>query len=281
MATLINGREIASHVRAELKNQITSLKGRKPGLAFILIGDDPASGSYVRMKQRGCHEVGIESHIVHLSAKISEKELLAEIDHLNCRQDIDGLLVQQPFPPQIDTQNIMNAVDPKKDVDGFHPLNMGKLLLGQINGLVPCTPLGIIQLLKAYKISTDGKHVVICGRSNIVGKPLAALLSQKSVWGNATVTLTHSHTPQLEQFTQMADILVGAMGRPHSIRADMVKQGAVVIDVGINRLEEKLVGDVAFEEVAPKCSYITPVPGGVGPMTIAMLLSNTLKSYLS
>ena len=277
---LIDGRLVAAKIRKSLKSRIEKIEGRKPGLSFVLIGDDPASKAYVRMKKKGCEEVGIVSHVLPLSGKISENELLAEISHLNSRDDIDGILVQQPLPKQIETDKIVEAIDPKKDVDGFHPLNMGKLLLGKTDGLIPCTPLGIIELFKAYAIKPEGKEVVICGRSNIVGKPLAALLSQKSDWGNATVTVLHSKSNHFSEITKRADILIAAMGKPLSITKEMVKEGAVVIDVGINREEEGLVGDVAFDDVIEKVSKITPVPGGVGPMTIAMLLSNTLKSYL-
>ncbi|MCP5491799.1 MAG: bifunctional methylenetetrahydrofolate dehydrogenase/methenyltetrahydrofolate cyclohydrolase FolD [Chlamydiales bacterium] len=281
MNQLIDGRAVAAQLRAELKEKISALPGRKPGLAFILIGEDPGSIAYVRMKKKGCEEVGIHSHVLKLSDKITEGELLAEIDHLNSKSEIDGILVQQPLPKQITTDIIVEAIDPRKDVDGFHPLNMGKLLLGHTNGLFPCTPLGIVHLLKTYEIKTAGKHVVICGRSNIVGKPLAAMLCQKRLGANATVTLAHSHTENLKAVTQTADILIAAMGKAHFITADMIKPGAVVIDVGMSRTDGGLVGDVAFDEVCKKASWITPVPGGVGPMTIAMLLSNTLKSYLS
>ncbi len=276
---IIDGRAVASEIRLKLKDKIAQLSGRRPGLAFILIGNDEASKAYVRMKKKGCEEVGITSHVLHLSEKISERELLAEIDHLNSSENIDGILVQQPLPKQIHTDKIVEAIDPKKDVDGFHPLNIGKLLLGHTDGLVPCTPLGIIKLLRAYKIQTDGKEVVIVGRSNIVGKPLAALLCQKQPWANSTVTLAHSHTENLAEVTKRADILITALGSPGSITAGMVKDGAVVIDVGINRTMNTLIGDVAFAEVIEKASLITPVPGGVGPMTIAMLLSNTLKAF--
>lgn len=281
---IIDGKEVAKTVRDQLKTKIDELEGRRPGLAFILIGNDPASKAYVRMKRKGCEEVGMHSHVLELSEKITESELLAEIDHLNHEDDIDGILVQQPLPKQISQTKIVCAIDPKKDVDGFHPLNIGKLLLGQAGGLCPCTPLGIIKLFEAYGIETAGKEVVICGRSNIVGKPLAAMLCQKKPYGNATVTLTHSGTKDLEKITKRADILISAMGSAKMIKANMVKDGAIVIDVGISRIEgEKptLVGDVDFDVVAPKCSMITPVPGGVGPMTIAMLLTNTLKARLA
>ena len=281
MNQLIDGRAVAAQERAKLKEKISALPGRKPGLAFILIGKDPASIAYVRMKKKGCEEVGIHSHVLKLSDKITEGELLAEIDYLNAKQDIDGILVQQPLPKQITTDVIVEAIDPTKDVDGFHPLNMGKLLLGHSDGLFPCTPLGIVHLLKTYKIETAGKHVVICGRSNIVGKPLAAMLCQKRAGGNATVTLAHSQTENFTALTQSADILIAAMGKASFITADMVKPGAVVVDVGVSRTQSGLVGDVAFDEVRKIASWITPMPGGVGPMTIAMLLSNTLKGYLS
>ena len=276
---IIDGKAVASEIRHKLKDKIAKLTGRRPGLAFILIGNDEASKAYVRMKKKGCEEVGIASHVLHLSDKISERELLAEIDHLNASKNIDGILVQQPLPKQIHTDKIVEAIDPKKDVDGFHPLNIGKLLLGQTDGLVPCTPLGIIKLLRAYKVPTEGKEVTIVGRSNIVGKPLAALLCQKQPWANATVTLAHSHTEDLAEVTERADILITASGSPGSITADMVKDRAVVIDVGISRSMNTLIGDVDFDAVAEKASLITPVPGGVGPMTIAMLLSNTLKAF--
>ncbi|HPE84804.1 MAG: bifunctional 5,10-methylenetetrahydrofolate dehydrogenase/5,10-methenyltetrahydrofolate cyclohydrolase [Chlamydiia bacterium] len=276
---IIDGRAVAKQIRLKLKEKITALGGRRPGLAFILIGNDEASKAYVRMKKKGCEEVGILSHVLTLSAKISESELLAEIDHLNTAKEIDGILVQQPLPQHINTEKIVEAIDPKKDVDGFHPINMGKLLLGHTDGIVPCTPLGIIKLLRAYKVPTDGKEVVIVGRSNIVGKPLAALLCQKQPWANSTVTLAHSHTKNLAQVTARADILITALGSPGAITANMVKTGAVVIDVGMNRTPDALTGDVVFDEVLPIASLITPVPGGVGPMTIAMLLANTLKAY--
>lgn len=276
---LIDGKKIAREIRKKLKKNLTPLVGREPGLAFIVIGEDPASLTYVGMKRRACLEVGILSTIVTLPASTSEKRLLDEIERLNRSSHIDGILVQQPFPPQIETRVIIGAIAPEKDVDGFHPLNMGKLLLGDRSGFVPCTPLGIVQLLEKSCIEVSGKEVVIVGRSNIVGKPLAALLMQKGERANATVTLVHSHTRDLQAHCKRADILVAALGRPHFIDESMVKEGAVVIDVGINRTAEGLVGDVHFERVKERASALTPVPGGVGPMTIAMLLANTIRSF--
>ena len=277
---LIDGKQIAQEIRAELKQEIQRIDGRQPGLAFILIGEDPASQAYVRMKKKGCQEVGIYSEVLELPESISEKDLLGEIEKLNQAPHIDGILVQQPFPHQLSTSRIVQAIDPAKDVDGFHPMNLGKLLIGQEGGFIACTPLGIAKLLEKSGIDATGKHVVIVGRSNIVGKPLAAILIQKKPFCNATVTIAHSATENLASICQSADILIAALGKPRFIKRDMVKKGAVVVDVGINRTEEKhLVGDVDFEAVKDICSAITPVPGGVGPMTIAMLLSNTLLSY--
>jgi len=275
----IEGILIAKQIEEKVRSAILQLKGRRPGLAFILANDDPSSRTYIQKKKKKCQEVGILSFDKELPSSISEQELLQEIALLNKDPLVDGILVQLPLPLHIHTHRIMEAIDPSKDVDGFHPLNVGKMLLGEIEGFFPCTPLGIVELLKASHISPCGKHVVIVGRSNIVGKPLAALLMQKSPQGNATVTIAHSMTENLEEICRSADILVAAMGKPHAITSKMVKKGAVVIDVGIHRDEKgKILGDVAFDTVAPLCSAITPVPGGVGPMTIAMLLSNTLKS---
>ncbi len=275
---IIDGKAIAKEVEDKLFEAVAHIKGQKPALAFILVGEDPASLAYIRMKKKKCQEVGITSIDRELPNDTSEETLLKEIDALN-RSDVDGILVQLPLPKHIRTEKILEAIDPKKDVDGFHPINMGKLLLGESGGFFPCTPYGVSIMLHHAGIDTNGKHVVILGRSNIVGKPLAALLVQKKEWANATVTIAHSATKNLKSLCLSADILVAAMGNPHFVTADMVKEGAVVIDVGINRIENKIVGDVNFENVAPKCSYITPVPGGVGPMTIAMLLSNTLLSH--
>ncbi len=279
MGKLIDGKQIAADIRSVLKEEISKLTGRKPGLAFILVGDDPASMAYVRMKEKGCHETGIISKILKLPMTITQDKLLAEITALNEDDTIDGILVQQPLPSQICLNRIVEAVHPGKDVDGFHPMNIGKLLLGHDDGLISCTPLGIMKLLEKAKIDPAGKHVVILGRSNIVGKPLAALLMQKKAGANATVTVAHSRSQNLSEITLSADILIAALGKPHFVKKEMIKEGAIVIDVGINRENNHLVGDVDLDDVLPKCSRITPVPGGVGPMTIAMLLSNTLHSF--
>lgn len=279
---LIDGTAIAKTIQEQIAHAISKLTHRKPGLAFILVGSNPASETYIRMKKRRCNDVGILSFDCQLPEKTSESQLLREIDRLNQDPAVDGILVQLPLPAHIDPIRIMNAVDPSKDVDGFHPLNFGKMLLGETDGFFPCTPYGVQILLTRSQIPVLGKHVVIVGRSNIVGKPLAALLMQKAPHSNATVTVAHSLTENLKEICKSADILIAAMGKPHFIKADMVKKGAVVIDVGINRItsdKDMIVGDVDFDSVAPLCSHITPVPGGVGPMTIAMLLSNTLLSY--
>lgn len=274
---LIDGKKIAQEYRQKLKTDIAKITGRKPGLAFILIGKDPASEAYVRMKKKGCQEVGIHSETLALPKNITEKSLLKEIDRLNQDQTIDGILIQQPLPQHISINAIVAATDPEKDVDGFHPVNMGRLILGETGGFAPCTPLGVVKLLQKSGIETKGKHAVIVGRSNIVGKPLGALLVQKGI--DCTVTLAHSKTENLAAVCLQGDILIAALGKPHFIQESMVKQGSVVIDVGINRTTHGLIGDVDFEKVKEKAQAITPVPGGVGPMTIAMLLSNTYDSY--
>lgn len=280
---LIDGIAIAQTVEAEVAKTIAQLVHRRPGLAFVLVGDNPASRSFIRMKKKKCEEVGIFSLDLELDKTTSEQRLLEEISLLNNNPSVDGILVQLPLPPHINTFKVMEAIDPRKDVDGFHPLNMGKLLLGETDGFFPCTPYGIATLLQRSAIPTEGKHVVIVGRSNIVGKPLAALLVQKNKAANATVTIAHSATKDLEEICLSADILVAAIGQPRFIRSSMVRKGAVVIDVGINRIKTEngfeIVGDVDFAAVAPLCSHITPVPKGVGPMTIAMLMVNTLHSY--
>ncbi|HEY2809856.1 MAG TPA: bifunctional methylenetetrahydrofolate dehydrogenase/methenyltetrahydrofolate cyclohydrolase FolD [Rhabdochlamydiaceae bacterium] len=281
---LIDGKAIAKGIEDKIAQAIRHLKHRPPGLAFILVGNHPASQTYIRMKKKKCEEVGIVSVDRELSAAVSQERLLEEIYTLNNDPEIDGILVQLPLPPSISTSLIMEAIDPRKDVDGFHPINMGKLLLGEQDGFIPCTPLGIHILLHSAQIPLLGKHVVIIGRSNIVGKPLAALLMQKAPHCNATVTVAHSMTENLPALCRSADILIAAMGKPHFVTQEMVKKDAVVIDVGINRIYDAerhslLVGDVDFAQVAPLASHITPVPGGVGPMTIALLLSNTLLSY--
>ncbi|MGR3912338.1 MAG: bifunctional 5,10-methylenetetrahydrofolate dehydrogenase/5,10-methenyltetrahydrofolate cyclohydrolase [Candidatus Rhabdochlamydia sp.] len=275
---LLEGTVVAQTVLKELKEKISVFK-RAPSLAFILVGDHPASQTYVRMKNRQSLEVGIHSKLYQLPETVSLQELLDLIDTLNQDPDTDGILVQQPLPSHLPALAVVERVAPHKDVDGFHPLNLGKLITEDPTGIIPCTPLGIIQLLHHYDISIPGKHVVIVGRSLIVGKPLAALFSQKNKKHNATVTLAHSATENLATLTRSADILIAAIGVPHFITASMVKEGSIVVDVGINRKEGKIVGDVDFIEVQKVASFLTPVPGGVGPMTIAMLLSNTALAY--
>lgn len=279
---LIDGKKQATAVLDEIQQRLSLLPGRRPGLAFILVGHNPASESYVRAKRKACTKVGILSTLIELPANVSQTELLGTIAALNEDPTIDGILIQLPLPRPLSERAVMLAIDPTKDVDGFHPLNMGKLLLGEEGGFIPCTPLGIKTLLDAYQISVSSKRVVIVGRSNIVGKPLAALLVQKREDCNATVTIAHSQSAHLPEITKSADILIAAIGKPRFIRKEMVKPGSVVIDVGINRLDNgKIVGDVDFDAVAPLTSHITPVPGGVGPMTIAMLLQNTFFSYIT
>ncbi|MBI3236695.1 MAG: bifunctional methylenetetrahydrofolate dehydrogenase/methenyltetrahydrofolate cyclohydrolase FolD [Chlamydiales bacterium] len=279
---LIDGALIAKQIQQKITEAIRGLKGRPPGLAFLLVGDNPSSKSYIRMKKEKCSEVGIASFDKEFPTSIPERVLLQEIHTLNCNPDVDGILVQLPLPAHLNTHDILHAIDPRKDVDGFHPLNVGKMLLGEHGGFLPCTPLGIHVLLNHSQIPLLGKHVVIVGRSNIVGKPLSAILMQKEPNCNATVTVANSLTENLQEICLTADILVAAIGKPRFIKKSMVKKGAAVIDVGINRdpqNPEKIVGDVDFNEVATIASAITPVPKGVGPMTIAMLLSNTLLSY--
>lgn len=283
MAQIIDGKAIAAQVQAEVKAEVerwVRAGHRPPYLAVILVGDNPASTSYVRGKTQAAADVGIASDTRQFDASISEAELLAEIEHLNAHEGVDGILVQLPLPDHIDSSRVLHAIRPDKDVDGFHPVNAGRLLVGE-PGFVPATPAGILELLRRSGIETVGKHVVVVGRSNIVGRPLAALLLHRGI--DATVTVCHSRTHDLSAFTRTADILVAAIGHPRYITADMVRKGAVVIDVGINRVEDpdhprgyRLVGDVDFESVAEKAGWITPVPGGVGPMTIALLLRNTL-----
>lgn len=283
MTQIIDGKAIAAQVRAEVKAEVEAwvqAGHRPPYLAVILVGDNPASASYVRGKTKAAAEVGIASDTLHFDTSISEAELLAEIARLNDDEGVDGILVQLPLPDHIDPSRVLNAIRPDKDVDGFHPINAGRLLLGE-PGFVPATPAGILELLRRSGIETTGKHAVVVGRSNIVGRPLAALLLHRGI--DATVTVCHSRTRDLAALTRTADILVAAIGRPRYITADMVREGAVVIDVGINRVDDpshprgyRLVGDVDFEAVAEKAGWITPVPGGVGPMTIALLLRNTL-----
>jgi methylenetetrahydrofolate dehydrogenase (NADP+) / methenyltetrahydrofolate cyclohydrolase len=284
---LIKGTEVAEKVLAECRRDIAELAalGRTPGLAVVLVGDDPASRAYVRSKDKKCKDLGLHSVKHELPASTTQEELLAVVRQLNNDPAIHGILVQSPPPKHIDEASIVRAIDPAKDVDGFHPLNVAKLALEDPSGFVPCTPLGCQRLLIDAGIETDGAHAVVVGRSMIVGKPMAMLLMAKGKGANATVTVAHSRTKNLAEITRTADILIAAIGRPDFITAEHVKDGAVVIDVGINRVDDliaekgyRLVGDVAFNEVAPKCRAITPVPGGVGPMTIAMLMANTIKA---
>lgn len=274
---LLDGKQVADQILTELSQKLDRFP-RKPGLAFILVGDDPASQTYIRMKKKKCSQIGILSKDKTFPKNVSESELLQYIESLNTDPSVDGILIQQPLPSHLNSSTLMEAIYPQKDVDGFHPINMGRLLLGEDRGFIPCTPLGVQRLLAAYHISLEGKHVVIVGRSNIVGKPLGALLIQKKPQGNATVTLTHSSTKNLAQLTTSADILIAALGQPRFIRSSMIKPGSVVVDVGINRTSKGIVGDVDFQSVSPLVKAMTPVPGGIGPMTIAMLLSNTVQS---
>jgi methylenetetrahydrofolate dehydrogenase (NADP+)/methenyltetrahydrofolate cyclohydrolase len=287
MAKLIDGRAIAEKVYVDLRREIAELKQKDvtPGLAVVLIGDDPASRAYVRSKDKMCRELGLHSLKLELPASTTQTELLNRVEELNADSAIHGILVQSPPPAQIDETAIVRALDPRKDVDGFHPENVAKLVLDDPSGFVPCTPLGVQRLLIESKINIIGAHVVVLGRSMIVGKPLAILLMQKNEKANATVTAVHSRSRDLAEITRTADIIIAAIGRAGFVKADHVREGAVVIDVGINRVEDAasergycLVGDVAFDEVSKKASAITPVPGGVGPMTIAMLMSNTVKA---
>jgi len=287
MGNLIDGRSIAEKVYVDLRREIADLKskGVTPGIAVVLVGDNPASRTYVRSKDKMSRELGLHSVKLELPASTTQSGLLNRVEELNRDPKVHGILVQSPPPKQIDEAAIVRALDPRKDVDGFHPLNVAKLAMGDPTGFVPCTPLGVQRLLIESKIDVAGAHVVVLGRSMIVGKPVALLLMQKAKGGDATVTVAHSRSKNLEEIMRSADILIAAIGRAHFVKADHVRDGAVVIDVGINRMDDKtnergyrLVGDVAFAEVAPKAKAITPVPGGVGPMTIAMLMSNTVKA---
>lgn len=286
-AQLIDGKRIAAKINRETADACARLREHhiQPGLAVVLIGDDPASRIYVNSKEKRCLELGIYSDKRVLPADATMDQVLRLIDELNRDSRINGILVQSPPPPQIDEEAVIAAIRPEKDVDCFHPVNVGKMLIGKTDGFFPCTPYGVMVLLREYGIDPAGKHAVILGRSNIVGKPMLALLLQKTSGANATVTCVHSRTPDIGSFTRQADILIAAIGRPEFVTADMVKPGAVVVDVGINRVADagaakgyRVVGDVKFEAVSPLASYITPVPGGVGPMTIAMLMANTLKA---
>jgi len=282
---IINGKEVSEKIQLEIAAEVEQLikAGKKrPHLAAILVGNDPASQTYVNSKIKTCEKVGFTSSLVRFDESVSEPELLKKIEELNNDDGLDGYIVQLPLPKHISEQKVIEAVKPSKDVDGFHPINVGRLVLN-LPTYISATPYGIIQLLEHYKIETQGKHCVVIGRSNIVGTPMSILMAKNTPLANCTVTLCHSKTKNLKGHTLQADIIIAAIGRPNFVTADMVKQGAVVIDVGINRVAStqtksgfKLVGDVKYDEVAPKCSYITPVPGGVGPMTIASLLKNTL-----
>lgn len=283
---ILDGKKTADEIKLEISakvEQIVKDGGKRPHLAAILVGEDGASQTYVNNKEKTCFQVGFKSTVIRMPESTTQQRLLEEIKRLNEDEDIDGLIVQLPLPKHIDEQKIIEAIDPEKDVDGFHPMNVGKMVLG-MPSYISATPGGIMELISRYDIKTSGKHCVIIGRSNIVGRPLANLLSQKTQPGDCTVTICHSHTKDIKEITLQADILIAAIGKPGFVRGDMVKSGAVVIDVGITRVPAnnksgfKLAGDVLFDEVAPKASFITPVPGGVGPMTIISLLKNTLKA---
>jgi len=286
---LIDGKKIAQDIRAELKKDIDKLKegGRGvPGLVAILVGEDPASQIYVRNKAKACDEIGIKTITETPEPSISEEELLSLIESYNKNKKYNGILVQLPLPKHINEDKVIEAISPKKDVDGFHPVSVGNLVIGK-DAFHSCTPAGIQELLKRYNIETKGKHLVVLGRSNIVGKPIANIMLQKKEFANSIVTVCHSAAKNISEYTKQADILVAAIGSPEFVKADMVKEGVVVIDVGINRVEDstrpkgyRLAGDVKFEEVSEKASFITPVPGGVGPMTIAMLLKNTYEAFI-
>ena len=283
---LINGNEIAREIIEELKIEVSAIQGGKPCVVFIRVGEDPASISYVSKKEKTAEKIGIESRLQLYTNSISQDELLEEISLANDNKEVHGILVQAPLPDHIDERTIFNHVSPSKDVDGFNAFNLGKLCQEQEDAFISCTPAGIIELIKRKNITTEGKHVVVLGRSLIVGKPAGMLFLRKGFPGNATVTFCHSRTPNLENHTRRADIIIAAIGKPQFVTKDMVKEGATIIDVGINRIEDsnkksgfRLVGDVDFEQVAPQTKFITPVPGGVGPMTVAMLMKNTVQAF--
>ena len=287
VATRIDGVAVARAVRADVAKEVAELKARgiTPGLTVVIVGADPASQSYVRSKEKASAEVGMKGEIIRLPANASQRELEALIDRLNADVTVHGILVQSPLPAHMDTNTVVRRIAPEKDVDGFHPVNVGKMLIGEKNGFSPCTPLGVQELLVRYGVSTAGQDVVVIGRSNIVGKPMAALLVQSGVGGDCTVTICHSRTRDLASHTRRADIVIAAIGKPEAITGDMIRPGAVVIDVGINRVPDdsvsrgyRLVGDVHYESASQVASVISPVPGGVGPMTIAMLLKNTVRA---
>nr|WP_298659542.1 tetrahydrofolate dehydrogenase/cyclohydrolase catalytic domain-containing protein [uncultured Flavobacterium sp.] len=282
---LLDGKKISDDIKNEITAEVLKMKQRGekvPHLAAIIVGNDGASLTYVNSKVKSCERVGFESTLIRMPGTTSETELLKKIDELNNDKNIDGFIVQLPLPPQIDTQKVIMAIDPSKDVDGFHPENFGKMAL-DMSTFIPATPFGILELLERYNVETQGKHTVVIGRSHIVGRPMSILMGRKGFPGNSTVTLTHTHTKNINQITSQADIIISALGVPNYLKAEMIKDDAVIIDVGITRVADensekgyKIVGDVDFENVSKKASYITPVPGGVGPMTIAMLLKNTL-----
>jgi methylenetetrahydrofolate dehydrogenase (NADP+)/methenyltetrahydrofolate cyclohydrolase len=283
--TILDGKKVSNQIKDEITAEVAKMKERGekvPHLAAIIVGNDGASLTYVGSKVRSCERVGFESTLIKMPSTTSELELLKKIKELNENSDIDGFIVQLPLPKQIDTQKVIMAIDPDKDVDGFHPMNFGKMAL-DMSTFIPATPFGILELLERYEVETNGKHTVVIGRSHIVGRPMSILMGRKGFPGNSTVTLTHSHTKNITQITSQADIIISALGVPNFLKAEMVKDDAVIIDVGITRVPDdtrergyRIVGDVDFENVSKKASYITPVPGGVGPMTIAMLLKNTL-----
>lgn len=285
--TIIDGKKLSEIIKLEIAEEVATIKangGKIPHLAAVLVGDDPASQVYVRNKVKSCEDVGFKSTLIRKDATTTEAELMKVVASLNEDPDIDGFIVQLPLPKHINEERVTLAIDPKKDVDGFHPVNFGRMALG-LPSYLPATPFGIMTMLERYGVETAGKNAVVIGRSNIVGTPMAILLSRKGKVGDCTVTLVHSRTRNMADVVRGADIIVAAIGKPEFVTADMVKDGAVVIDVGINRIDDpthpkgsRLVGDVAYNEVAPKCSYITPVPGGVGPMTVMSLIMNTLKA---
>lgn len=288
MYQILDGRKVSSEIKEEIHQRVAEIVakgGRRPHLAAVLVGHDGGSETYVASKVKACEEVGFASSLISFDENITEEQLLQEVDRLNNNPDIDGYIVQLPLPKHIDEQKVMERIDFRKDVDGFHPINVGRTSIG-LPSFLSATPQGILELLNRYHIDTNGMHAVVIGRSNIVGKPIATLLMRKAQPGNCTVTVCHSATKNMKEICQSADLIVAALGKPEFLKEDMVKEGAVVIDVGTTRVPDstrksgyKLTGDVDFDRVAPKCSYITPVPGGVGPMTIVSLIMNTIKAY--
>lgn len=287
MSQILDGLKVSKEIKSEIREEVQKIlagKRRAPHLVAILVGNNGASKAYVNSKVKDCEEVGFRSSLLKFPSTVSESELLEKIEELNKSKEVDGFIVQLPLPEQIDQEKIINAIDPRKDVDGFHPENFGKMAL-EMDTFLPATPFGILTLLERYNINTKGKHCVVIGRSRIVGKPMSILMGRKDFPGNSTVTLTHSYTPHIEQFTKNADIVITALGDPNFLKADMIKDGCVIIDVGITRVDDdsekgyRLAGDVDFKSCAEKASWITPVPGGVGPMTRAMLMKNTLIAY--